>query len=111
MALSKNILKWRELAQRPLPEFFQCQQRLRMEPIKSHVVHEFTMGDVDDPDLYASQPLWEFQQSEKGQWVLEHAVEAPVYVRAVDYIYYGYRYKISAKFYESDLTYYLLKWN
>ena len=27
-------------------------------------VHEFPMGDVEDPDLYAAQPIWEWQESE-----------------------------------------------
>jgi hypothetical protein len=33
-------------------------------------VHEFTMGDVEDPDLYAAQPLIEWEKSESGQWVM-----------------------------------------
>ena len=37
------------------------------------VVHEFPMGDVEDPDLYAAQPLWDWQNSEAGAWVMEHA--------------------------------------
>jgi hypothetical protein len=80
-----------------------------MEPVRNIVVHEFTMGDVDDPDIYAAQPLWDFQQSEKGRWVIEHAVEAPIYQRMVDQMYFGWRYQIAAKFTEPDITYFLLK--
>lgn len=82
-----------------------------MEPTKTLVVHEFSMGDVEDPDLFAAQPMWDFEQSEKGQWVMSHAVESPIWTRHMDHMYYGYRYKIAAKFYESDLTYFLLKWH
>jgi hypothetical protein len=38
------------------------------------VVHNFPMGDVEDPDLYAASPLYEWQQSEAGAWVMAHAV-------------------------------------
>jgi hypothetical protein len=44
-------------------------------------VHEFNMGDVEDPDLYAAQPLYEWQQSEQGKWIMEHAVEPPFWHR------------------------------
>jgi hypothetical protein len=74
------------------------------------VVHEFTMGDVDDPDIYAAEPLWKFQQSEKGQWVIEHSLETPIYQRVIDHVYYGYKYKISARLTEQNITYFLLKY-
>ena len=74
------------------------------------VVHEFPMGDVEDPDLYASQPLWEWQKSEAGAWVMEHAVEPPFWTRQADYSSYGYRYYIVARLRESDQTFFKLKW-
>jgi hypothetical protein len=82
----------------------------RQEAIKYQVVHQFALGDVEDPEIYAGHGLWEFQQSEKGQWVMATAVETPVYTIAVDHAYYGYQVKIAARLYESDLTYFLLKW-
>jgi hypothetical protein len=80
-----------------------------MEPSRNIIVHEFSMGDVDDPDIYAAEPLWQFQQSEKGQWVIEHSLETPVYQRVIDQMYYGYKYKISARLTEQDITYFLLR--
>ena len=59
-------------------------------------VHEFTMGDVEDPDLYAAEPMWKWQSSEMGQWVMEHAVETPFWHRHVDPYSYGYKYYIVA---------------
>jgi hypothetical protein len=73
-------------------------------------VHEFRMGDVEDPDLYASQPLWEWQQSEMGKWVMEHAVETPFWHRAIDPHSYGHVYYIIARLREQDQTYWTLKW-
>jgi hypothetical protein len=74
------------------------------------VVHKFNMGDVEDPDLYAAQPLWDWQQTEAGQWIMEHAVETPFWHRQVDPYNYGHVYCVVARLSESDQTYWALKW-
>jgi len=74
------------------------------------VVHHFPMGDVEDPDLYAADPLYKWQQSEAGTWVMAHAVEPPFWVRQPDIESYGYRYYIVARLKEQDQTYFKLKW-
>jgi hypothetical protein len=73
-------------------------------------VHEFTMGDVEDPDLYAAQPLHDWQESESGQWVLAHAVETPFWHRVVNPHSFGWTYYIIARLQEQDQTYWALKW-
>ena len=75
------------------------------------VVHHFPMGDVEDPDLYAAQPLYEWQQSEAGTWIMEHAVEPPYWTRQPDMESYGYRYYVVARLKEQDQTYFKLKWS
>jgi hypothetical protein len=75
------------------------------------VVHHFAMGDVDDPDLYAAQPLYDWQQSEAGAWVMEHAVEPPFWTRQPDLGSYGYRFYVVARLKESDQTYFKLRWS
>jgi hypothetical protein len=67
------------------------------------------MGDVEDPDLYAAQPLWEWQESEAGKFVMEHAVESPYWIRQVDYNSYGHQYKIIARLSEPNQTFFRLK--
>ena len=74
------------------------------------VVHEFPMGDVEDPDLYASQPLYDWQNSEAGAWVMEHAVETPYWTRQIDSLTFGHRYYVVARLRESDQTFFKLKW-
>ena len=74
------------------------------------VVHHFPMGDVEDPDLYAAEPLYQWQQSEAGAWVMEHAVEPPFWTRQADIQSYGYRYYIVARLKEADQTFWSLKW-
>ncbi len=78
--------------------------------VRKVVVHSFTMGDVDDPDLYAGQPLWEWQQTDSGKWIMENAVETPSWHRNVDYQIYGTRYTIVAKLKDIDYTFWALKW-
>jgi hypothetical protein len=81
----------------------------RVEECRELVIHEFTMGDVDDPDLYAAQPLYEWQKSEFGQWVMKNAADTPTWHRMADPISYGYKYQIRAKFMGPSLTEMLLR--
>lgn len=73
-------------------------------------VHSFTMGDVEDPDLYAAQPIYEWQESDAGKWVIEHAVETPFWHRTIDPTSYGHKYYIIARLKEQDQIYWTLKW-
>jgi hypothetical protein len=69
------------------------------------------MGDVEDPDLYAAQPLIEWEKSEQGQWVMENAIETPSWHRTVDpFGYNGYRYEIRARLQGPILTEWLLRY-
>lgn len=79
--------------------------------LKTVIVHSFEMGDVDDPDLYAAEPLYQWQQSEVGQWIMERAVETPVWHRFADPSTFGWKYQISAKLQAKDYTYWSIKWN
>jgi len=88
------------------PEF----QLVNGRPVKisTVVVHEFTMGDVEDPDLYAAEPLLAWQKSEAGEWVMSHSVDQPQWHRTV-YAFYGYRYCITARLKEQDEIFFKLK--
>jgi hypothetical protein len=83
----------------------------RIEEVREVVVHEFTMGDVEDPDLYAAEPLWQWQQSEEGQWIMIHAVETPSWHRIPDQLQYGYRFQVRAKLSGARLTEYMLRYS
>lgn len=82
----------------------------RVEEVKTIVVHEFSMGDVEDPDLYAAQPLHEWEKSEQGQWIMKNACDTPTWHRMADQVTYGYRYRITAKLMGPALTEWLLKY-
>jgi len=81
-----------------------------IEELHRIVVHSFSVGDAEDPDLYAAQPLWNWQESEKGQWVMKHAVEKPFWQRDVDLNTFGHRYRIVAELPGARATEYYLKW-
>ena len=78
--------------------------------VSDMVVHRFRMGDVEDPVLYAAQPIHAWQQTEAGKFVMEHAMESPWWVRHMDPMDYGYQFAIVARMKESDQTFYTLKY-
>ena len=76
-----------------------------------YTVHYINMGDVEDPDIYAGEPLWNWQQSEAGQWVMANAAETPYWISSVDHVTWGHKYKIMARLSEQNQTYFRLKFN
>ena len=78
--------------------------------IRDVIVHKFKMGDVEDPDIMAGEPLYAWQKSEMGEWVLKHAVETPIWNRHADMATYGHIYTILAKLRAKDYTFWALKW-
>jgi hypothetical protein len=74
------------------------------------VVHNFRMGDVEDPDLYAAEPLYQWQKSEMGEWVMANAVQTPSWHRSADPHNYGYAYSIRAELSPKNYTYWWIKW-
>ena len=82
----------------------------RVHKIHKVTVHKFTVGDSDDPILYAAQPIIDWQNSEQGQWVMEHSVETPEWNRFEDPMNWGHSFYITAKLKEKDYSFYLLKW-
>jgi len=74
-------------------------------------VHYFSVGDAEDPDIYAAQPLWEFQQTEKGKWIMENSIELPTWHRHLDHDTFGYRYCVTAKLPREKYTFFKLKFD
>ena len=73
-------------------------------------VREITMGDVEDPDLMIAQPIWEWQESDEGQFIMENAVEKPYWTRSMDYASFGHKYRIMARLSEQNETFFRLKY-
>jgi len=73
-------------------------------------LHSFTMGDVEDPYLYAAFPISEWQKTEHGRWVMEHTVGEPEFFCRADPNTYGVRVDIVGELEAKDLTYFKLRW-
>jgi hypothetical protein len=71
--------------------------------------HTFGMGDVDDPELYAAQPLYEWQQTDQGQWVMENCSD-PQYIIRPDVNSFGNKIIVYGEIEDQLATEYLLKW-
>jgi hypothetical protein len=67
------------------------------------------MGDVDDVDIYVAQPIWEWQQSEHGQWVMTHAQDL-MYSTQPDIHTFGYRIIVHGRLEPKQATEYFLRW-
>ena len=74
------------------------------------IVHTIRMGDVEDPDLFVAHPISEWQDSDAGKFIMEHAVEKPYWHRSTDHASYGHRYDIVARLSEQNETFWTLKW-
>ena len=72
-------------------------------------VHEIRMGDCEDPDLFVAEPIWKWQQTDAGKFVMEHAVDPPYWTRATDHHSYGHVYRIMARLSEQNETFWRLK--
>ena len=82
----------------------------RVEECREITVYTFSMGDVEDPDLYAAEPLYKWGKSEAGQWVMKNAPDTPTWHRMADPTTYGYKYAIRAKLMGPALTEWLLRY-
>jgi len=82
----------------------------RVEEVKTVTVFEFTVSDVDDPELYAADPLWKWQNSEQGQWVMKNALDTPQWYPLQEPMTYGWRYIVTAKLTGPRMTEWLLKY-
>lgn len=82
------------------------------KPVKivDMVVHKFYMADGEDPQIMIAEPLWNWENSESGKWVMEKSIQPPVWTREADNTFYGYRVCVKAELREDDAVFYSLKW-
>ena len=81
-----------------------------MQEIHKVVVHKFKVPDVDDPEIYAAEPIWEWEQSDSGKWIKERAIEVPEWHRHRDVMAWHTHYTITAKLKDKDYIIWLLKY-
>jgi hypothetical protein len=81
-----------------------------VKEIHKVVVHKFNLADVEDPDIYAAGPIFDWERSEAGQFVIKHAVDKPEWHRHMDPMFMGYRYIILAELETKKLSEFYLRW-
>ena len=81
-----------------------------VEEIHKIVVHRFSVSDVEDPEIYAAEPIWKWQQTDAGKFVMENAVDTPSYHQHLDVQTYGYQYAITAELEKKKLAEFYLRW-
>jgi hypothetical protein len=74
------------------------------------IVHEFNMGDCEDPYLIAGFPIHEWEQTEMGQWFMKHKVGDGIFDIIPSPTYMGYLVRIRGELEEQDYTYFQLRW-
>lgn len=72
-----------------------------------YIVHKIPMGDVEDPDLFVASPIYDWQQTDAGKYVMKNSDPTPMWHRLVHG--YGHMYTITAYFTHKQLTYYKLR--
>ena len=80
-----------------------------MRTIKT-VLHEFLMGDVEDPYLYAGDPLHKWQMTEAGQWAMAHCVVQPEFVCQPSPEVWSYIVRVTGELNERDYAFWCLKY-
>lgn len=74
-----------------------------------YVLHSFTMGDVDDVDIYVAQPIYEWQQTPQGKWCMKHATDLEYHTH-MDPVILGHKVVITGYLKEKDNVWRLLAW-
>lgn len=75
------------------------------------ILYQFNMSDVEDPEIYAAQPIWEWQKTDYGQWCMEHCVETPSFIIGPSAYDYQYRCTVYGQLTEENYTFHQLRWS
>jgi len=73
-----------------------------------YVLHEFTMGDVEDVEVYAAEPIYKWQQTSAGKFCMEKAEDVH-WITSLDPVVMGHRVKIIGTLSEKHATFWALK--
>lgn len=73
-----------------------------------YVLHKFTMGDVEDIEIYAAEPILEWQKTPEGKFCMEKATDLE-YHTTWDYALYAHRVVITGYLSGKHATFYALK--
>jgi hypothetical protein len=66
------------------------------------------MGDVEDVEIYAAEPIYQWQQTPEGKFCMEKATDIH-WVTVVDHMIFGHRVKIIGTLSDKHATFWALK--
>jgi hypothetical protein len=81
----------------------------RVVEYKKVMVHEFFVNS-EDVVVEAARYLYDWEKSEAGQWVMNHAVEQPVWHKYGSPALFGAKICVVAVLKDKDFTFWQLKW-
>lgn len=72
---------------------------------------EILIGDVEDPDFMITLPIYKWQQTDAGKYIMKHSDPTPRWVRhAAGNDLFGHRYIIKGYLTDKQVTYWNLKY-
>ena len=89
---------------KPVPKY----REYNKEIYERRVVHRLRLSDCDDPELYAAIPIGDWQQTDKGKWIMKNGLD-PTYHIYADHVTYGYTLAITAYITPKRWTEYVLR--
>ena len=73
-----------------------------------YILHEFRMSDVEDPEIYCAEPIYNWQQTPEGKFCMEKATDLQYHTQ-VDHMTMGYRVIITGYLSGKHATFWALK--
>lgn len=73
-------------------------------------VHKFTLGDVEDPEIYSDTHIWDWLESDPaGKFCKNNSKQLTRKISQDDFGY-GYQVEVFAEFGDKEMTFYGLKY-
>lgn len=79
------------------------------ETYERKFVHKFTMPCYDDAEVMVAEPIYKWQQTDKGLWVMKHGIDH-VFHLYLDPAAYNQNVMISAMITPKRWTEFCLRW-
>ena len=72
--------------------------------------HRFNLPETEDPDVWVAEPIYDWQQTDQGRWVMQHAHNI-TYHQQPDANFWGYDIVIRGDLIDpKSITEYFLRW-
>ena len=73
-----------------------------------YILHEFNMSDVEDPEIYCAEPIYQWQQTPEGKFCMEKATDLEYHIQPNPHIY-GHKVLITGYLSGKHATFWALK--